>query len=448
MKRWILLFLVTAVLAVLPLAFIDSLMHALTVSIAAVCLFLWITEAVPPFVPTLLLWVLVPILLGRSDPAFSLQRVLSWAADPVIALFFGGFVLGAAAERSGLARKLMGLALRSAADSYRMLLLLVISVTAFLSMWMSNIAAAALVLACLHPVLANLDREDVLRKLLLVGVALAADFGGMATPIGTGPNAIAIASLSEARPISFLAWMSFALPLTVGMVGASYLLLSRRIPRNANTRGIVSAGASPEESSEGIRGMFGRPFILILAGAVLLWLTEPLHGVPASVISLAAAAAVFVLGILKKDDLLKIDWSTLLLIAGGITLGRLLEQTGVIKGLSDNVPFDSFDPTLSLFLLCLATALLSALMSNTATAVLLIPLATALVPHPSTAILIAIAASLGVPLVISTPPNAMVFGEGGVRFGDLFWPGIILMVCGCLLISITGRPVLSLAGID
>jgi sodium-dependent dicarboxylate transporter 2/3/5 len=165
------------------------------------------------------------------------------------------------------------------------------------------------------------------------------------------------------------------------------------------------------------------------------------------VIAVGSAAAIFLSGILTKKDLGKIDWSTLLLIAGGITLGRLLEQSSLLKTASDNVPFADFHPTLSLFLLCLTTAMLAALMSNTATTVLVIPLALTLIPSPSTAILIAVSASFGIPFVISTPPNAMVFGQGGVKFGDLFWPGIVLMLAGCLLVSLTGRAVLNFAGI-
>ncbi len=99
-------------------------------------------------------------------------------------------------------------------------------------------------------------------------------------------------------------------------------------------------------------------------------------------------------------------------------------------------------------LVCLASAALSAVMSNTATVVMLIPLAQAIIPGPSTAILVAIAASFGMPLVISTPPNAMALGHEGVRFGDLFWPGLIIMILGCLLVAITGKQVLNFVGIS
>ena len=450
MKRWIFLALAAALLIVAPQLLIESATYARIVSIAGVCLLLWISEIVPPFVPTLLLWTLVPLFLAPIDGKFALPNVLSWAVDPVMALFFGGFVLGVATESSGLDERLTQFALRSAGKSFRRFLLFVILITALLSMWMSNIAAAALVLACLHPILGKFESDHILRRALLIGVALGADFGGITTPIGTGPNAIAIASISATQPVSFLSWMAFAFPLTIGMLLASFLLLSWRVRRNENiwkTRNseLNVYAFEGEKRPNNKSGQIG--FLIVLVGTIVLWLTEPLHKIPAAVIALGSAAALFLSGILSKKDLLRIDWSTLLLIAGGITLGRLLEQSGLVKAVAANVPFADLDPTFSLFLLCLASAILSALISNTATAVLLIPLATAFIPLPSTAILIAVSASFGIPFVISTPPNAMVFGQGGVRFGDLFWPGIVLMLVGCLLVSLTGRAVLNFAGI-
>src|SRR5207237_433354 len=115
-----------------------------------------------------------------------------WAMDPVIALFFGGFLLGVALERSGWGDRLSTLGLRASGHSYFKFLGVVIMLTAFFSMWISNIAAASLVLASLYPVLSRLKPDDLTRRGLLLGVAFGADFGGMATPIGTGPNAIAI----------------------------------------------------------------------------------------------------------------------------------------------------------------------------------------------------------------------------------------------------------------
>jgi sodium-dependent dicarboxylate transporter 2/3/5 len=244
--------------------------------------------------------------------------------------------------------------------------------------------------------------------------------------------------------------MSFALPLAAGMLFVSFAFIWLRVRRQqgewSSKIGQLSENVFDGENRQPLK-MREYAFLLVLAGTILLWLTEPLHGISASVVSLAATSVLFLTRLLKKEDLLRVDWSTLLLIAGGVTLGKLLEQSQLVKILAGGVAWNELNPTLVLFLLCLTSATLSALMSNTAAAVLLIPLAHALVPEPATMILVAIAASFGIPFVISTPPHAMVFGEGGVKFKDLFLPGIIIMLLGCLLISLTGRAVLNLIGI-
>ena len=445
MKRWS--FVIVALLVIiLPQLFVGSTIFARIISIAGICLVLWLSEVVPPFVPTLLLWAFIPVFLAPLDSKFAFSNVFSWAADPVLPLFFGGFALGVAAEKSGLGKRVTESAFRLSGNSYPTFLFIVIFVTAFFSMWISNIAAAALVLACLEPILSGFDENHLLRRTLLIGVALGADFGGMATPIGTGPNAIAIASISDSQPVSFVSWMAFAFPLTIGMLALCFLLLTWRVRRSdSGWKNVSSINAENEKSPN--KGSSFTGFLFVMIGTVSLWLTEPFHKIPSAVIALGSAATLFLSRILSKKDLLRIDWSTLILIAGGITLGRLLEQSALIKAFSDHVPFAHFDPTLTLFLLCFTSALLSALMSNTATVVLLVPLALALIPTPSTAILVAISASFGIPFIISTPPNAMAFGYGGLKFVDLFLPGFLLMILGCAIVSLTGKAVLNLAGI-
>ena len=434
---------VVALALVLPLLLIESPVAARVVAICGVCLALWLLELVPPFVPTLLLWVLVPVLLSPVDSKYSLMNTLRWAADPVLALFFGGFALGVATERHGLDRKIAGIAFRRARSSYSLLLLTTIGLTAFMSMWLSNIAAAALMFACLRPILSSWETDDMGRRTLLVGVALGANLGGMATPIGTGPNAIAIASISNIRQVSFIDWMAFALPLTVGLLLLGFVFLKWRVGKEKPPRWKPAIADSSDEFSR--NGRVG--LIIVFAIAVALWLSEPLHGIPAAVVALGTAASLFVFRLLGKKDLARIDWSTLLLIAGGITLGRLLEASGLVSSGAAELSLAGMHPAVTLFILCVASATLASLMSNTGTAVLLIPLASALVPQPSTAILIAISASFGMPFVISTPQNAMAHGEGGLRASDLLYLGLIEMVVGCAIVSLTGRAVLSFVGI-
>lgn len=450
MKRWIILATVTALAAALPQIFIENNSTAATTAIAGVCLVLWLSEMAPPFVPTLLLWTLVPAILGRGDAAYSLGHVLAWAADPVLALFFGGFVLGVATERQGVDRLLARWALARSKGSFGRLLFAGIFLTAFLSMWISNIAAAALMFACMRPAFSLLEADDPARRMLLVGIAFGANLGGIATPIGTGPNAIAIAAVESVHRVTFVEWMTFALPLSLGMLLMGFLLLRLKAGRIGEDRRQVVAGIAESLTENGSEtrepSARGRLLIIMVATAIL-WLTEPLHGVPAAVVALAAAALLFLTRTLKKEDIARIDWSTLILIAGGITLGRLLEASGVVAAAAAGIAFEKLPTMIVLVILCLASAALSALMSNTATAVLLIPIAMALVPQPSTAVLVAVAASFGMPFVISTPPNAMAYGEGGLRTTDLLVPGLVIMIAGCILVGLTGAGILNMAGI-
>lgn len=443
MRRWVFVLACSAILIVIPAALVDNLLYARIISIAGIALLLWLSEAVPPFVPTLVLWALIPIAIQPIDNSYSLARVLGWAADPVMALFFGGFLLGAATDSTGLAARFASLAVKWSRGEYWRFLLFAIFITAFLSMWMSNIAAAALVLASLHPMLQKQEQDGRLRRSLLVGVALGADLGGIATPVGTGPNAIAIAAVSQMQPVQFVNWMAFALPLTVGMLLLAFLYL-RIVTRPCESDWVIDDDP-PVMAADHTAA--SRRFIVLFALTVAMWLTEPVHGVPAAVVAIAAAAMLFLVRILNKSDLLRLDWSTLLLIAGGITLGRLLEQSMLVKEIADSVPFQQIHPAAALFILCFVSASLSAVMSNTATAALLVPLAMTIIPSPSVGIIVAISASFGVPFLISTPPNAMAFGEGGLRSGDLFWPGIVIMLAGCALVAFTGPAVLHLAGI-
>lgn len=428
----------------LALVVIDSPLIARIVAIASACLLLWLFELVPPFVPTLMLWVLIPVVVSPIDSAYSLTNTLRWAADPVLALFFGGFALAAGTERHGLDRTLADFVFKRTHDSAVAALAMVMGLTAFMSMWISNIAAAALMFACLRPVLTGIPADSTLRRSLLVGVAIGANLGGMATPIGTGPNAIAVASVSAAHRVTFIDWMIFALPLTIGLLLLGFLFLRFRF---STRRELMSFDLIDDRTGEsGSRpGRLG--FIIVFATGVLMWLTEPIHGIPAAAVALGAAAALFLFRLLEKEDLARIDWSTLLLIAGGITMGRLIEASGLVTSAAERFAVADLHPTVALFILCMTSALLSALMSNTATAVLLIPIAHAFMPEPSTAILIAVSASFGMPFVISTPPNAMAYGEGGLRSSDLLYPGLAVMLVGCLLVSVTGRAVLNFAGI-
>lgn len=428
----------TALLLCLIAAALDWSLPVRAAIIGGVCVALWLSEWVPVWMPTLVVWGATPLLLGRFGADFHPLPVLAWSADPVLVLFFGGFALAAAASRQGADRSVAALALRLSHGHAMWTIALAALATAALSMWMSNIAAAALMLGAFRPVLDEEPPGSSLRRGLLLAIALAADVGGIATPIGSGPNGIAIAAAERYRTITFVHWMAFGVPLTLGLVAAVVVLVRVSIRPSGRVRLPPGSVSGPSGRIRTLGAVFGT--------TILLWLTEPIHGVRAWMIALGAAGALLVLRLLRPRDLLRLDWATLVLIAGGIGLGALLDHSGLMRLLAERLPFASAPPTLRILGLCLLSASLSALMSNTGTATLLVPLAMTVSATPSSAVLVAVAASLGVPFVISTPPNAMAFGAG-LRTRDLLIPGLVIMLLGCLLVALTGPWVLRAIGV-
>ena len=421
--------------AIFSFFFFDNQVQARATLIAGVCLILWLSEIVPAYVPTFVLWTLTVILLAPISKEYDLSAVLRWAANPILILFFGGFAFGVAASRYKLDILLAKLAVKFSRRNRLLLVVLTVCATAFMSMWLSNIAAAAMMIAALHPLTGKLDLKNSFRKALLLAIAVGANFGGIATPIGTGPNAIAIAAIEKQKHITFVEWMSFALPLTIGLliVGTLLIKLFYRVKGEFE----ITEIEVPTLSNK------GKTVVVIFALTILFWLTEPFHGVSSPVIALASSAILFGSGLLTRKDLNAIDWGTIALIAGGISLGNLLEQADLINFWANQVSWSAMPLTMQVFIICFASALLSALMSNTATVTMLIPFAAAFIPEMSVAVLIAIAASLGIPFIISTPINAVVHGEGGVTAKDFFILGFPLMLLGCLLLALTGFYVLS-----
>lgn len=232
--------------------------------------------------------------------------------------------------------------------------------------------------------------------------------------------------------------MAFGVPQALGLIVGVLVLVALWTRPTGRVR-------KPAGALQGATGRI-RALAIVIGLTVVLWLAEPMHGARAWVIALAAAGALLAAGLLHPRNQARLDWSTLVLIAGGIALGALLDRSGLMRQLAEHPPFASAPPMLRLLTLCLLSAFLSSLMSNTGTATLLVPLALTVNSTPSTAVLVAVSASLGVPFVISTPPNAMAFGAG-LRARDLLVPGLVIMLVGSLVVALTGPWVLRAMGV-
>lgn len=418
---------------------------------------LWITEALPLFVTALVIIALELLLLANpgewpgfgfssgSTPDF--RQILGTIADPVLLLFFGGFLLARAASKEGLDIALSSLLLRPFGSRPRFVVLGLMLGTALFSMWMSNTATTAMMMALSAPLLAQAPAGDPLRKLIVIAVAFSANIGGLGTPIASPPNALAIGYLRRiGAPIGFLEWMVVAVPLLLLVLLFSWFLLWKMFPpASAGMRfALPSSPLTPR----------ARQVLVIFAATVLLWLTDQWHGLPASVIALLPAILLTSLGILDRRDVSGIDWDILILIAGGIALGAGIQMTGLDHLIVAWLPMDGLSQVGLAALLVAATLTLGTFMSNTASANLLLPMGMTAAevfagtsPQVHILLSIALAAGLGMSLPVSTPPNAIAYASGQISTRDMILPGLLLGLFGAALILLAVAPLMRLASL-
>ena len=415
--------------------------------LAALC---WILEPIPIFATSVLIVVLELLLISnkgfifftaaKGEPGFGkllgYQDVMATFASPIIMLFLGGFFLAMSATKYRLDLNLARVLLRPFGSRPNAVLLGLMLITAVFSMFMSNTATSAMMLSILTPVLVGLPEGDPGRVAFALSIPLAANIGGIATPIGTPPNAVALKYVLDLQPITFGQWMVFGVPYVLVLLVLAWWILCRLFP---------SRKTAVELS---IRGRFMKSWRAILVYAtfgvtVLLWMFGGLHGMNSEVVAMIPVAVYVCAGIVTKEDLKTISWDVLWLVAGGLALGLALERTGLAARLVASIPFASFSPLLVLLIAALITLLMANFMSHTATANLLLPLMAALAGGLSglealggpVGLLLGVtfAASLGMTLPISTPPNALASATGMVETKDMAKIGVIIGIVGLFL---------------
>ncbi|MFO7779231.1 MAG: DASS family sodium-coupled anion symporter [Nitriliruptoraceae bacterium] len=401
---------------------------------------LWITEAIP-LVATSLVVILLQVLL-LSDQALvpldesvvSASEVFATLADPVIILFIGGFLIADGAAKYDVDRNLAALLLRPfAAGGARRTVLGLMLITALLSMFVSNTATTATMFAVLLPVLAGLPAGTA-RTGLALSIPVAANIGGIGTPVGTPPNAIALGQLSnQGISISFLDWMLLAVPLMLLLLFGSWWLLTRRfIP--ADTPLEIDMTARFNRTPPAML------FSAVAAVTVVLWLTEPLHGMASSTVGFIPVVLLLATGVLGAKDLQGLQWHVLWLVAGGIALGGGIGASGMDVWLLELVDWEALPATGLLALLVLAGLAMSTVISSSAASNLLIPLALSLAIGLSmnaalVAVLVALACGLAMSLPISTPPNAIAYATGEVPQSAMIFTGLVIAAVAFALLS-------------
>lgn len=439
--------------------------------VAALMVLWWVTEALPVAVTGLVPIVALP-LLG----VVPLAEVTSAYGHPLIFLFLGGFLLAATIERWGLHRRLALHILRLAGSGPRSLVAGFMLATALLSMWLSNTATTILMLPIGASVIGLVGSRLASAAgeppgpdarnfpiALMLGIAYAASIGGLATLIGTPPNALLAAYLEESRglEIGFADWMLLALPIAMLLLALAWLLLVRLVYplRKAPVEG-VEAIIARELQALGPLGRGERLAGGLFLCTALAWLTRPLieqlwPGLQLSdtAIALAGALAAFLIpargrdGGGKADRLLdwasarKIPWGVLLLFGGGLSLASAIESSGLSPWFADLLVGLEGLPTILVVLLVAALIVfLTEVTSNTATAALFIPLmagvASGLGLAPLQLVLpVTLAASCAFMMPVATPPNAIVYAGGHLRVADMARAGLWLNLLAVALIG-------------
>jgi len=407
--------------------------HALFVLTLASCL--WISSALPPFAVSLLVIALQIALLGdpaeefsRGDPRRWEMFVAPWAS-PVMWLFLSGLVLATAAQRTGLDRRLAAAVLGAVGSEPRRLLLGMMGITFVLSMFMSNTATTAMMLALVAPMASSGGLPPSLARALLLGVGVAANLGGMGTLIGTPPNAIAAAALAPIQPVDYARWIAFGLPPALLLAGIAWLYLSvKYIPAGPQAVVIDFADDAPGPDRARSQMLVG----LIFGVTVAAWMTEALHGIPTAVVAVMPIAALAVSGVVTERELRLLPWDVLVLVAGGLSLGVGVAETGLASWLVSGLAGRDLPPLALALALAVPTLVLSNFISNTAAATIVMPMALALGgPSPAlVAIPLALTTSAAMCLPVSTPPNALIFASGHVTTRDLMGVGLVLSLIG------------------
>ena len=421
------------------------------IAIFAFATLMWIFEVVPSWATSVGIIGLMllttstsgikPMMYEAAGEPLPYKDIMATFADPVIMLFIGGFILAIAATKTGLDAQLAKALLKPFGSKSNNVLLGFILITGVFSMFVSNTATAAMMLTFLTPVFKQLPPEGKGRIALTLSIPVAANLGGMATPIGTPPNAIALKYLNDPAGLNlnlgFGEWVMFMLPLVLVLLFIGWVLLRTIFPFSQKTINLEIEGGMK-------KGWHTWIVIVTFIVTVLLWMTDKLTGINSYTVALIPFVVFSLTGVINKYDLEEINWSVIWMVAGGFALGYGLNASGLAANAVESIPFGTWSPIVILLVSGLICYLLSNFISNSATAALLMPILavvcsgmgdklSAIGGTPTVLIGIAVAASSAMVLPISTPPNALAFSTNLVKQNDMVKIGIIMGVISMVL---------------
>jgi len=406
---------------------------------------LWITEVVPLFVTSLI----IPVVLTVSKTGSAAQSLAPFF-DPIIVLFFAGFLLAEAMSRVELDKKMAVTIVSWGRGGPVRLYLILLALAAVASMWMSNTAAVAVLIPIALAVTSPLKSPSYQRATVL-GIAYAATIGGVGSAIGTPANPLAISFIERltGRVISFSEWFGFGLPMVVLFIPvmAAYVWVVSKVEVDRDQFNQSAMAATSQRASMGPISADQLAVIATFIVVAGLWVTQSWHGLSTGIAALAGVVALYIGGKLEPEDLNRISWSTLLTFGGGLVLGTFMVSTGTSDWLVTQLGgLASLPETLAIGLVALAALGLTTVASNTAAAATLIPLAVPLsglvgVNPVVMVMVVAVASSIDFALVIGTPPTMMAHSTGLFTSKEILAKGAALDIAGVVILVVVVVPV-------
>jgi sodium-dependent dicarboxylate transporter 2/3/5 len=404
---------------------------------------LWTTEAVP-LAATGILIPLMQAFFGIQ----SFEAALAPFFSTTVMLLLGGFMLAVAVEKYDLDEYFAFMILSRFKTGVKGVVLAVMFATGFLSMWISNSASAALLIAMALKITEQIDDEKGnFSKIMVLAIAYSATAGGLATLVGTTTCAMAAASLSDlvGYNISFLGWMAFGMPIAIIQILVIWVVLFAIFPTSVTEIPPIEKPTSELSSKQ-------KTTLGIFVFAVLGWLTatlpEPVanvigwggHGYSSSIVAATVLVLLYFTDTIEEQDIKNGKWSTLLLIGGGLSLGNALEVTGLVNFISDVLMSmtSGGSPIIAITIMVIAGLGTSIVASNTASAGIFLPIAIGLGQKIGfspviLAVTIGISTSLDFMLPVGTPPNAIAYSTGKVTMGEMIKAGILLNLSGAII---------------
>jgi len=407
----------------------------------------WVLEPVPVFATSVLVVFMELILISNQSFIFfrntvdesnfgtilKYNEIMAVFASPIILLFIGGFFLANAAKKYQLDSQMTKICLRPFGNKPGNVILGIMVLTAFFSMFMSNTATTAMMLSMVVPLLSYFEENDTGKVALILSVPFAANVGGLGTPIGSPPNAVALKYLIGNNAVSFGTWMKFGIPFVVIMLIFTWMLILKMYPIQ-----LKEINLKFEKSRR--PNLKGMTVYVVFALTILLWVTDRIHLMNSYVVAMIPVVVFSMSGIITADDLKKISWDVLWLVAGGLALGLGMERTGLSVRIVNSIPFEHMPALIIVFMATLMALFMATFMSNTATANLLLPIIfvlgaslPALEEIGGTKMIVlatTFACSLAMSLPVSTPPNAIAYASGIIKTEQLMKAGIIVGLTG------------------